>query len=159
MFKYKNKFKLILLLAFALFIPMSGSVAAHEHHGGDNHGGNYHHGGYYGNGGYYGGGSGFGVFIDPYSYYYYPGNTYVVVPSGTHQHHSSTAKAKPTASQIEAMKVQVELTSLGYYKGEIDGDIGPASTAALKAFQHDRGLSETGAINDATLKSLGVTQK
>ncbi len=55
-----------------------------------------------------------------------------------------------------AVDVQRELRRRGYYRGAIDGDIGPGSRAAIRAYQYDRGLSTTGRIDSSLLRSLGI---
>ena len=52
--------------------------------------------------------------------------------------------------------VQVQLKKLGYYGGEVDGQLGPASQKAIAKFQAAQGLAVTGQINQATLKALGI---
>lgn len=70
---------------------------------------------------------------------------------------------KPKASQQEAiamaMRVQVELLRLGYYKGKIDGKMGPATREALKAFQIAEFLPPTGTMDNVTLAKLGIVAK
>jgi hypothetical protein len=53
-------------------------------------------------------------------------------------------------------RVQSELARRGYYRGPIDGDIGPGSRAAIARFQADRGLAVTGGINGSLLSALGL---
>lgn len=53
--------------------------------------------------------------------------------------------------------VQVQLKKLGYYGGDIDGQLGPASQKAIAKFQAAQGLAVTGQINQATLKALGIS--
>ena len=53
--------------------------------------------------------------------------------------------------------VQAELQNEGYYDGEIDGLIGPATRDALARYQADNGLYVTRAIDEPTLESLGLT--
>jgi hypothetical protein len=55
-----------------------------------------------------------------------------------------------------ARDVQYELHKRGYYHGGIDGDIGPASRAAIRGYQADRGLPITGVIDTSLLRSLGL---
>ena len=55
-----------------------------------------------------------------------------------------------------AADVQRELRRRGYYRGSIDGDIGPGSRAAIRAYQYDRGLSATGRIDSSLLRSLDI---
>lgn len=52
--------------------------------------------------------------------------------------------------------VQIELRRRGYYRGGIDGLIGPMTRRALAQYQRDRGLYVTRAIDGATLRSLGL---
>ena len=55
-----------------------------------------------------------------------------------------------------AVDVQRELRRRGYYRGPIDGDIGPGSRSAIRAYQYDRGLSTTGRFDSSLLRSLGI---
>ena len=52
--------------------------------------------------------------------------------------------------------VQAELQQMGYYKGEVDGLLGPLTREALTAYQADQGLITTAAIDQPTLDSLGM---
>jgi hypothetical protein len=52
--------------------------------------------------------------------------------------------------------VQAELQQMGYYKGEVDGLLGPMTREALAAYQADQGLTQTAAIDEPTLDSLGM---
>jgi len=53
--------------------------------------------------------------------------------------------------------VQAELQQMGYYKGEVDGLLGPLTREALAQYQTDKGLYATEAIDEPTLASLGLT--
>jgi Putative peptidoglycan binding domain len=53
--------------------------------------------------------------------------------------------------------VQAELQDMGYYKGEVDGLLGPLTREALTAYQADNGLATTAAIDEPTLDSLGMS--
>src|SRR5437016_1476426 len=53
--------------------------------------------------------------------------------------------------------VQAELQQMGYYKGEVDGLLGPMTREALTAYQADQGLATTAAIDEPTLDSLGMS--
>ena len=48
------------------------------------------------------------------------------------------------------------LQQMGYYKGEVDGLLGPLTRDALTAYQADQGLPQTAAIDEPTLDSLGL---
>jgi len=53
--------------------------------------------------------------------------------------------------------VQAALQQQGYYRGEVDGLLGPLTRAAVADYQRDRGLYITSAIDRPTLSSLGLT--
>ena len=52
--------------------------------------------------------------------------------------------------------VQAVLQEMGYYKGEVDGLLGPLTREALTAYQADQGLTATAVIDEPTLDSLGM---
>lgn len=52
--------------------------------------------------------------------------------------------------------VQQALARRGYYRGPIDGDIGPGSRNAIARYQEDHGLRVTGNINSSLVHSLGL---
>lgn len=92
-------------------------------------------------------------------YYYGPsfGLSFYTQPSYTTRYVYRTAPQ--TAASYEgnlAADVQEALKRRGYYKGSIDGDIGPASRSAIRAYQSDRGLSVTGRIDRSLLEALGI---
>jgi len=53
--------------------------------------------------------------------------------------------------------VQGVLQQMGYYKGEVDGLLGPLTREALSAYQADNGLAQTAAIDEPTLDALGMS--
>jgi Putative peptidoglycan binding domain len=53
-------------------------------------------------------------------------------------------------------ETQSLLQQMGYYKGEVDGLLGPMTREALTAYQADNGLTTTAAIDQPTLDSLGL---
>lgn len=52
--------------------------------------------------------------------------------------------------------VQAVLQEQGYYRGEVDGLLGPLTRQALNDYQADNGLYTTSAIDEPTLDSLGM---
>ncbi len=52
--------------------------------------------------------------------------------------------------------VQAALQEMGYYKGEVDGLLGPLTREALTGYQSDNGLYTTATIDEPTLSSLGM---
>lgn len=55
-----------------------------------------------------------------------------------------------------AKQVQLALYSWGYYSGEIDGIVGPATRTAISALQSDWGLNVTGTITPEVLDALKI---
>jgi hypothetical protein len=53
--------------------------------------------------------------------------------------------------------VQAALQQQGYYRGEVDGLIGPLTRGAISDYQRDHGLYTTSTIDQPTLQSLGMT--
>src|SRR6266478_6799340 len=49
---------------------------------------------------------------------------------------------------------QYMLQDLGFYSGNVDGDHGPATDAAVRAFQQDKGLTVDGIVADQTWSAL-----
>jgi peptidoglycan hydrolase-like protein with peptidoglycan-binding domain len=52
--------------------------------------------------------------------------------------------------------MQTALQEMGYYKGEVDGLLGPLTRETLSAYRADQGLTTTAAIDEPTLDSLGM---
>jgi hypothetical protein len=53
--------------------------------------------------------------------------------------------------------VQAALQEQGYYRGEVDGLLGPLTREAIAGYQRDHGLYTTAAIDQPTLNSLGMS--
>lgn len=77
------------------------------------------------------------------SYYPYDGPIYV------------GPRARPF-DQVVA-NVQAVLQEQGYYRGEVDGLVGPLTRQALTAFQQAAGLPPTASIDQPTLELLGLS--
>ena len=111
-------------------------------------------------------GYGFGSSYYGSSYYgssYYGRSPYYYSrPSVGYSYHSRPSavyRGQPVYGSYSdglAVDVQRELRRRGYYRGAIDGDIGPGSRAAIREYQYDRGLSTTGRIDSSLLRSLGI---
>jgi hypothetical protein len=52
--------------------------------------------------------------------------------------------------------VQAVLQDMGYYKGEVDGLLGPLTREALTSYQTDQGMVATAVIDEPTLAALGM---
>jgi len=151
--------KTFLFKKFRFLLPLAASAAAtlfcattsfarDDHYRGDWHrdwhGGWYHRGGVIVEGGFYD-----GPFYDPW-YYDYDGPYYGYYgppPRGVYTAHRYYSLP---------MDVQYALSRCGYYAGPIDGDIGPASRRAIRAYQRDHGLPVTGGIDEPLLRALRV---
>jgi len=77
------------------------------------------------------------------------------------------AKSKVAASNVQKKgdafdgkvsydikKIQSLLRKAGFYKGEIDGKVGPQTIKAIKQFQRSKKLKESGVINVKTWEEL-----
>ena len=62
---------------------------------------------------------------------------------------SQAARFSPVTEQA-----QMRLVQLGFDPGTVDGIAGPRTSAAIKAFQKQSGLPETGTLDSATLAKL-----
>jgi hypothetical protein len=102
--------------------------------------------GYAGRGYYYG---------PPGAAYHYqaPGVRYYATRPAVPSHYSGTTTVVYADT---GASVQRELARRGYYRGAIDGSIGPASRSAIARYQADSGLSVTGSITPSLLRSLGL---
>ena len=63
------------------------------------------------------------------------------------------------ANRAKAIEVQTRLKSLGYYSGEIDGDAGTLTRAAILAFQNKIGVPETGKLTQQQYQQLMERQE
>jgi hypothetical protein len=52
--------------------------------------------------------------------------------------------------------VQSRLAHLGYYRGPIDGMMGPGTSFAIRAYERDHGLRMDGAISGPLVRNMGV---
>ncbi len=133
-------------------------------------GSGYYNRGYYGYGrpyygaGYYGGGycapRVYGPrYGGPWYAPYYAGPTIGLTvyarPAPYYPQRVYQGRVVATQSSV-AVNVQRALRQQGYYRGAIDGAIGPQSRAAIRAYQRDRGLTANGRIDSALLRSLRI---
>ncbi len=98
----------------------------------------------------------------PYYGYDYPYYGYDYPYYGDYDYNDgdySDAQISPSGfapSEQTIVAVQKELAKLGYYHGQIDGLVGPATRKAVSWFQSVDKLSVTGRIDDPTLKALQI---
>lgn len=65
----------------------------------------------------------------------------------------ATSGAQPGRAQIE--RAQQALKDAGHDPGAIDGVVGARTSAALRAYQKQQGLNETGRLDEPTMAKLG----
>jgi peptidoglycan hydrolase-like protein with peptidoglycan-binding domain len=65
--------------------------------------------------------------------------------------------ALPLSSPEMIRRAQNALKTQGYYEGQVDGVAGPRTSNALKTYQREHHLPETGKLDQETANSLGIT--
>lgn len=107
------------------------------------HRGGHYYGGYGGGGGIYYGGD---IGVPDYGGYYYG-----AAPGYDDSYDVSPAPVDSMTSQVQSL-----LQQQGYYQGAVDGEMGPATQAAISNYQSNHGLVVTGVIDAPLLRSLGI---
>ena len=94
----------------------------------------------------------------PYSYGYDPGyyDSYGYQDEEYYGANSDDVTVR-SADSIVA-NAQEELAQQGYYRGEIDGILGPEMSRAIARFQSNQGLRVTGVLTRDTVNALGLRQ-
>ena len=69
------------------------------------------------------------------------------------------ALAEDTPAETTVKLAQEQLHILGFYSGRIDGDLSGDSQAALTQFQLSRNIPASGALDDETIKALGIQRQ
>ena len=67
---------------------------------------------------------------------------------------SDTTYIRENSSGATVSKVQTELKALGYYSGQITGNAGPKTVAAIKSFQGKNGLTADGIAGPQTIAKI-----
>src|SRR5215210_8558645 len=60
------------------------------------------------------------------------------------------------SESITVKQAQTKLKALGFYTDTVDGNSGPGTTAAIKSFQRQNNLAQTGTLDENTQKALGI---
>lgn len=102
---------------------------------------------------------------DDYYYPYYYADPYGYDPgydeSGAYQaeeYDDHTGPAGQSNDSTITADAQAQLARRGYYRGGIDGTLGPATRRAIMRYQSDHGLSVTGRLNRDMLHALGLAR-
>jgi murein L,D-transpeptidase YcbB/YkuD len=77
---------------------------------------------------------------------------------GTDANGKTSSTTSASASDSTVRDAQAALNSQGYSAGMVDGRWGPSTQNAVRRFQSDRGLEQSGTLDNATLSALGVTK-
>lgn len=75
----------------------------------------------------------------------------------TDRQQTSYAVSKLGSSGEEVKSIQRKLSSLGYYKGSVDGIYGQATKSAVTSFQRNCGITADGICGKQTLLYLGLS--
>jgi hypothetical protein len=91
----------------------------------------------------------------PHRSYYRPSTTVIIERERPvyYERQSYSTRSNYSGRSVEA-DVQRGLARRGYYRGPIDGDIGPGSRSAIRAFQADNGFAPTGRISGGLVAAL-----
>jgi His-Xaa-Ser repeat protein HxsA len=81
-----------------------------------------------------------------------------VSAGNTSKSSKSTTGMNDGADSEQVKAIQKALQDKGMDPGPIDGVMGPKTMAALKAFQKDQKLPESGRLDDQTREKLGVSR-
>jgi hypothetical protein len=66
--------------------------------------------------------------------------------------------ALEASSDATVRNAQVALNDQGYNAGPADGRLGPNTQSAVRRFQAERGLAQTGTLDSSTLSALGINR-
>jgi hypothetical protein len=70
---------------------------------------------------------------------------------------NTTETILPLSSPEMISRAQQALKEQGYYEGEINGELTPRTQNALKVFQHENHLPETGSLDNETARVLKIS--
>jgi len=117
------------------------------------------YGGYYSGypyyGGYYSGNPYYGSYYGgyPYGYSYYPNGYNNYYSSGSPYSYNQYSNRDYDSVVVH---VQQRLARAGYYRGPIDGVIGPRTRYAILAYERNHGLPTDGVIDNRLLRTMGL---
>jgi hypothetical protein len=91
----------------------------------------------------------------PYSYGYYPYD-YGYYPYDYSYGYYSYNRPGYAYNGSVVSQVQSRLARAGYYRGPIDGIMGPGTRYAIRAYERDHGLRVDGVISGSLLRNMGL---
>ena len=92
----------------------------------------------------------------PYGAYSYYDNGYYDEGYASNQYSQEPVQSEYDNGDADSSvsQVQAALARQGYYRGAIDGSLGPATRKALRRFQRDHGLEVTGQLDQPVIEAL-----
>ena len=95
-------------------------------------------------------------YYNHHNYRWYEGG-WLIIDAGFNPYYSERVYSTGyTTGHITGRNVQIRLAERGYYRGPIDGDIGPGTRNSIANFQADYGLRVTGRVDTPLLQYLGI---
>lgn len=85
---------------------------------------------------------------DPYPW----NNDYSRIPDDNQR--ASWGTSSVSGTHLSSKQIQRALQNAGYYKGAIDGKVGPKTKAAIVQFQRSNGLKADGIVGKKTVTAL-----
>jgi Putative peptidoglycan binding domain len=101
----------------------------------------------------------YGYYPYGYSAYYQGGAAYSddsAYDDDATYNNGNAYRGGAAANSSTVAQVQRNLARGGYYKGAIDGEMGPRTYYAIRAYQRSNNLRVDGAINDQILSRMGL---
>ncbi|MEW6129191.1 MAG: peptidoglycan-binding protein [Acidobacteriota bacterium] len=68
----------------------------------------------------------------------------------------AATETMPLDSPVMIQRAQQALKEKGYYEGEMNGELTPRTERALRVFQKENQLDETGSLDEQTARKLGI---
>jgi len=98
----------------------------------------------------------YGYGYQPYPYYYTPGYYDSDIYQGEEYSDQNGYGSSEDSADSLVSSAQEQLAREGYYRGEIDGRLGPQTRRAIVRYQSRHGLRVTGYLTSDTLQALGL---
>ena len=92
----------------------------------------------------------------PYDYYPYEYDAVVYEGGGADYYGQGVYDSSEQYADSTVAAAQEQLARQGYYRGEIDGLLGPETRRAIARYQGDHGMPVTGSLTNDTLDALGL---
>ena len=95
-----------------------------------------------------------GFFPWDYGWGYYPYGAYSYYDDGYAPAEYAQSDYDSDNGDSSVSQVQAALAQAGYYRGAIDGSLGPATRNALRRYQRNHGLDVNGQVDRPVIEAL-----